>query len=479
MPSDLAPHPLTRLLDTLHDDLLSDDRGTNKQSIPALADAEDAFGVALVTTTGQVYRVGEAERRFSLQSAVKPFVYALAMADSGVDVVREAVGVEPTGEAFDAILLETGTGRPRNPMVNAGAILTACLVSGTSVVERTERIRSGLSGFAGRELQVDEDVYEQEAVAADRNRALAYLMTSDGTLPLPVDEAIEVYLRACSLEVTAVDLAVMGATLAAGGVNPLTGVQVVPVEVVTTTLTVMATCGMYDGSGSWFVRVGLPAKSGVGGGVVASKPGQLGIGTYSPPLDDNGNSFRGMLACERLADELGLHEFAPDGTGVAVVRRSREGEEVLSSAAHDGDDGNGDDGNGGDGNGEDDSDAALLRANAERIRVTELQGPLSVSAAETLCRLLLESEADRPRPCWLVLDMHDLGHFDEAALELARQTFTDLTDHGVHVLLVDRDRPTAAPWSGQVGDEALPDVDTAVRRCEQGLLAHLRYASEV
>jgi glutaminase len=194
-------------------------------------------------------------------------------------------------------------------MVNAGALLTANLVDGKGPEAKFERILDGLSAFAGTELHIDTDVSQSEKFLGDRNRALGYLMRSMGTLEEDVDDAISVYARACSVVVTAELLAVMGATLAFGGRNPQTGKQVVPMEVVTTVLSVMATCGMYDGSGRWMRRVGVPAKSGVAGGLVASVPWQMGIGVYSPPLDEEGNSVRGVLACERMSDELGLHMF--------------------------------------------------------------------------------------------------------------------------------------------------------------------------
>jgi glutaminase len=284
--------------------------GEVDDSIPELAAADPSmFGIATVTADGEIRSAGDASVAFSLQSAVKPFVYALALMDRGEDVL-EAVGTEPTGQAFDAIVFESETGRPPNPMVNAGALLTANLVDGVSPEDRIVRILAGLSKIAGRELEIDENVAQSERLLGDRNRALGYLMRSAGTLHVEVDDAISVYARACSVLVDTKVLAVMGATLALGGRNPITGVQALSHEVVTETLSVMATCGMYDGSGRWLRRVGLPAKSGVSGGLVAVAPGRLGIGIYSPPLDEEGNSVRGVLACEQLSDDLALHVLA-------------------------------------------------------------------------------------------------------------------------------------------------------------------------
>jgi len=296
-------------LGALHRELLEEHGGEVDDSVPQLAEADpNAFGIALALPDGDVRSVGNARDEFSMQSAVKPFVYALALRDN-YDAVHEEVGTEPTGESFDAVLLEEDTGRPPNPMVNAGAIYTANLVEGSDARAKRERILAGLSAFAGRELRVDEGVAEAEQEKGDRNRALAYLMRSMGTLDLGVDEALEVYAAACAVLVDTEVLAVMGATLAFGGRNPRTGEQVVSRRVVTDVLSVMATCGMYDGSGRWLRRVGLPAKSGVAGGLVASVQGVAGIGVYSPPLDPVGNSVRGVRVCERLPADLGLHVF--------------------------------------------------------------------------------------------------------------------------------------------------------------------------
>lgn len=300
-------------LDALRSDLLTVRDGEVDDSIPELASADpDVCGIAVVDADGSMRSTADAGREFSVQSVVKPFVYALALADRGEEMF-ELVGTEATGEPFDAVVLESDTGRPGNPLVNAGALLTANLVDGTTPDERTERILAGLSAFAGRDLVVDEDVARSEYLLGDRNRALGHLMRSLGTLDVPIDDAISVYSRACSVLVTAEILAVMGATLAFGGRNPVTGVQVLDADVVTTVLSVMASCGMYDGSGEWMRRVGLPAKSGVAGGLVACSPWTAGIGVYSPPLDPVGNSVRGVLACERFSDDLGLHVFGAVG----------------------------------------------------------------------------------------------------------------------------------------------------------------------
>lgn len=276
--------------------------------IPELAKADpDDFGVAVVSVLGRVYEAGDSTKQFTIQSISKPFVYAMALDALGLDAVAPHVGFEPSGEPFNAISLEEGTGRPANPMINAGAIVTSSLIDGATPDERFERIRAGLSAFAGRELALDETVYRSESATGDRNRALAHLARAGGALRRDVDDAVDVYFRQCSLLVTASDIAVMAATLANGGVNPLTGERVVSITTATLTLSVMATCGMYDDSGEWMVRVGLPAKSGVGGGIVAALPGEFGIGVYSPPLDDKGNSARGVATLADISERFELH----------------------------------------------------------------------------------------------------------------------------------------------------------------------------
>jgi glutaminase len=297
-------------LDALRDRLLAERGGTVDDSIPQLASADpDLCGLALVGGDGAVRGSAQADVPFSVQSAVKPFLFALALLDTDGDALHR-VGIEPTGEAFDAILLESGTGRPPNPMVNAGALLTAAIVDGGDVEGRTERILRGLSAFAGRDLEVDEDVARSEHLLGDRNHALAHLMRSEGTLHVTADDAVEVYARSCAVLVDARTLAVMGATLALGGRNAVSGVQVVPPQVARDVVSVMATCGVYDGSGRWMRSVGVPAKSSVSGAIVLSAPGVLGGAVVSPPLDEQGTSVRGRIACETLSAELDLHVFA-------------------------------------------------------------------------------------------------------------------------------------------------------------------------
>jgi len=296
------------VLQELHTRYSGLDQGEVATYIPELSHADPAlFGIALVDLTGKQYAAGDADVSFTIQSVSKPFVFALALTDCGLDEVLRHVDVEPSGEAFNAISLEPGTGRPANPMINAGAIVTTSLILAENMDERWSRIRRLLSAFAGRDLEIDHKVYQSERITGDKNRALAYLMKNAGSLDADVTETLDLYFRQCSLLVTAEDIAVMAATLANRGVNPLTGQEVVTPLVAQQTMTVMATCGMYDHSGEWLLRVGLPAKSGVSGAVVAVRPGDFGVGLFSPPLDSQGNSVRAIAACRELSKRFDLH----------------------------------------------------------------------------------------------------------------------------------------------------------------------------
>ncbi|MGW0162876.1 glutaminase A [Mycobacterium sp. NPDC003323] len=302
----------------VHDGALAD-------YIPELAGVDPAgFGFALSSADGYVYESGDAAVEFTIQSVSKPFTYALALDRCGPAAVDAKIGVEPSGEAFNEISVDPQTKRPKNPMINAGAIAAVSMVPASSAQERFALIQDYFSAFAGRRLELDHEVYASEKATGNRNRAIAYMLASFGVLEADPDEVLDVYYRQCSLKVTAIDLARMAATLARNGVNPLTGRRVTDAAVVRRALSVMVTCGMYDGAGDWVTEVGLPAKSGVGGGVLAVLPGQLGIGTYSPLLDPKGNSIRSVLLCRRLSEELGLHFLTVSRDSRATMRASYE-----------------------------------------------------------------------------------------------------------------------------------------------------------
>lgn len=280
--------------------------------IPVLAAADpELFGVCVAEVNGGIHVAGDADVEFSIQSISKAFVYALVCETYGHSSVAELVGVNNTGLAFNSVIaIELNDGHPMNPMVNAGALATTALMPGETAAEQWDAIHTGLSAFAGRHLELDEDVYESEAASNHRNRAIAGLLESYGRIKRDPLEVVDVYTRQCSLRVSARDLAIMGATLADGGVNPVTGVRVVSAEVCRDTLAVLAANGLYENSGEWLFEIGLPGKSGVAGGLITIAPGKAGIGAFSPRLDAAGNSVRGQRATAYLSRVLGLNIFA-------------------------------------------------------------------------------------------------------------------------------------------------------------------------
>ncbi|MFO0830134.1 MAG: glutaminase A [Phycisphaerales bacterium] len=285
--------------------------GANSTVYPALARVSPKlFGVAVVGTAGNVVEFGDSSHEFTIMSVSKPFIFALVCERLGAAKMRELVGVNATGRAFNSTegVERSGDGRT-NPMVNAGAIATTSLVPGATKKAKWAFIHEGLSRFAGRRLAVNEEVYESASKTNFRNQSLARLLQSYGKIYIDPAEAVDLYTKQCSLDVSARDLAVMGATLADGGVNPLTKERVVAPEVCHYALAVMATAGLYETSGDWLYEIGLPGKSGIGGGIVTVSPGKGGLGTFAPPLDAAGNSVKGQLVAKYLSQRLGLDLF--------------------------------------------------------------------------------------------------------------------------------------------------------------------------
>lgn len=286
--------------------------------IPALATASpDLFGVCLAEVTGEIHEAGDAAVEFSIQSVSKPFVFALICQAIGEDAAREKLGANSTGLPFNSVLaIERTADGTTNPMVNAGAIAASSLAPGSSSEEKWAFLREGLSRFAGRNLVMDEDVYRSETATNQRNMGIASLLSSMRRIYWEPSEATDIYTRQCALRVTARDLAVMSATLANGGVNPVTAEAVIDPVHCPHVLAVMVTAGLYENSGDWLYETGLPGKSGVSGGLITVAPGKGGLATYSPPLDEAGNSVRGQRAARDLAGALGLNLFASRPHGI-------------------------------------------------------------------------------------------------------------------------------------------------------------------
>jgi len=309
-----APDPATkefqRVVDAAYANYKDLKDGKNADYIPILTETpSELFGVVIVTKDGKVYSAGDVDYVFSIQSVSKPFTAALVMTEQGPQVLKEKIGVEPTGMAFNSKLALAVYENSVNPLVNAGAIAAVSLVLATSEQERWNKVQQNLSDFAGRPLTVLEKVYESEYTTAFGNRGIANLLYNWGRLYSDPEEALRVYTRECSVGVSAKDLGMMGATLANGGVNPLTKKQVMPARHVPELLAVMATAGFYDESGDWMYTAGLPAKTGVGGGIVAVVPGRFAIAAFSPRLNEAGNSVRSLNAIRDIAGELGVGVF--------------------------------------------------------------------------------------------------------------------------------------------------------------------------
>jgi glutaminase len=310
-----APETLKKAAKAAYSENKSNTDGENADYIPALAKVDPRlFGIAIMTVDGRLYSVGDVDHLFSIQSISKPFVAARLMSELGPEEVEEKLGVNATGLPFNSIEAieqnkaaeDPPTG---NPLVNAGAIAAVGNLDADSAKERWNKVLGTLNAFAGRKLSVDQEIYKSEAETNTRNQSIANLLKAYEVIPGDPSEALDVYTRQCSVAVNVKDLAAMGATLASGGINPLTKQRVVSPEVAAETLAVMMTAGLYEDSGTWAFEVGVPAKSGVGGGIVAVVPGQYAIAAFSPPLDDAGNSVRAQGAISAIVKELGGNVF--------------------------------------------------------------------------------------------------------------------------------------------------------------------------
>ena len=303
-------HELQSAIERLYDKHRTLEDGELATYIPELGKADpEHFGICLVTSDGQLYETGQSDTAFTIQSISKPFTFGIALQALGHEKVLSYVGVEPSGDAFNSIELQSGTNKPYNPMINTGAITITALLHARYGDHSLREILRSFSAAAGRELSIDEDVYISERRTGHRNRAIAYLLLNFGLLHDEAEQALDLYFKQCSILVTCRDLAMMAATLSNMGRNPVTGEQVFEPTYVKDILSVMFTCGMYDYSGQWAYEVGVPAKSGVSGGVMAVVNRQLGFATYSPRIDLHGNSRRGIEVCVEMAIQFGLHAF--------------------------------------------------------------------------------------------------------------------------------------------------------------------------
>jgi glutaminase len=405
--------PLLRFLNACHADFATETSGAVADYIPELGKADPAhFGISLATLDGHVYEVGDTQIPFTIQSMSKPFVFALALDTLGAARVESVIGVEPSGDPFNSIRLNAEN-HPFNAMVNAGAIACTGLIYEAKGDGAFDYIRQALGRFAGRDLDVDDAVYASESATGDRNRAIGYLLRTNAVIKDNVTSVLEAYFRQCAVLVTARDIAVMAATLANRGVNPVTGEPVMTPYAISRTLSVMTSSGMYDYAGEWIYRVGIPAKSGVGGGILAALPARLGLGSYSPKLDKHGNSVRGIKVCEALSSHYNLHMLnrsddarnsiiADYNMGKSPSRRSRRPHEQNILAAH-----------------------------HQDVLVYELVGALSLSSVDYVSRAL----AAKPRPQFVIFDLRRVASITPAGARLFAEEFRELAAYHVTVIL--------------------------------------------
>lgn len=393
--------PIPFYLDEILDQVRPNAGGAVADYIPELANADiTKLGIAMCTTSGHVYGAGDADVEFTMQSISKPFIYALALQQHGLDKVSEVVGVEPSGEAFNEMSLGDD-GRPVNPMINAGAIATSQLIDGedASVEKRVATMKDFLSRLAGRELTIDAKVNESELDGADRNLSLAYMLRNYDIIKDDAQDAVLAYTNQCSTLVTAKDLAVMGATLANGGRQPVTGEKILDADVCRLTMAVMSSAGMYNGAGRWMAQVGIPAKSGVAGGLLGTLPGLLGIATFSPRLNAEGNSVRGVEAFRLLSKDMGLHLMSTvERYGVNAIRSVRR-----------------------------EGDTAVVR----------LQGYLNFNAAESILHeVFSQYELDEKK---FMLDFSFVSGSNRMARRMLKEGLRRLRDEGFEIAAIDPD----------------------------------------
>jgi glutaminase len=436
------------------------------------------FGICVATVDGQIYEAGDARQPFTIQSVSKPFVYGMALEDRGRAAVLEKIGVEPTGDAFNSISLAPGTGCPLNPMINAGAIAAASLVAGECAEERTARLLAAFSRYAGRPLGLDYAVYRSESETGHRNRAIGHMLRNFDVVSGDPEGALQLYFQQCSISVTCRDLSVMAATLANGGVNPLTGERAVSGDYIDNILSVMTTCGMYDFAGGWVYQVGMPAKSGVSGGVLAVLPGQLGIGIFSPPLDARGNSVRGVRVCMDLSRDLNLHFLRVPQASLSPIRSQYDVATVASKRRRT------------------ERERALLNQVGSHARIYELQGELAFSAVESTVRSVVDSSAAHDL---VVLELKRVSRVEDAVVWILLRLRDELCAHGKQLVfayaqrhpnllaaLAGQEKPVPAvaaahgaapahgngsiPWVADCPDW-FSDIDLALEWCEGQLLA--------
>ena len=435
--------------------------------IPELAGADPSlFGICVATADGAVYEVGDTSHPFTIQSISKPLTYGLILDELGEEAVRARVGVEPTGDAFNAITLDPIKGTPANPMINAGAIAATAMIGGDN---RLAHLLDNYSRYTDRQLSINDAVYASERSTGHRNRAIAHLLHGSGVIDADPEASLDLYFQQCAVEVTCRDLALIAATMANGGLNPFTGERAATPATTRRMLAVMATCGMYDGAGNWLYTVGLPAKSGVSGGILAVLPGTLGIAVFSPLLDQQGNSARGTQVCRDLTEDLGLRLIGSGGRQPVRVSHSIAdlGSKRIRSAG----------------------ERAVLSDRGTDVTVIELQGELGFPESEQVIRRIVEL----PRTMNLaILDFRHVTHADAVAAPFFASLHHEFAGRGGRLVLSGLARHSAfldtvvqngtVVQAGAAAEEVVlltfVELDAALEWCEAQLLADAGVAAD-
>ncbi len=450
--------PFQIYIDELHAQISKFDSGKLADYIPELSKADpNWFGICVVTLDGVAYSSGDTEQPFTIQSISKPFIYGAALSDRGRNFVSRRIGVEPSGDAFNSISLNPQTGAPLNPMINAGAIASTSMVEGDDAEAQWRQIERVIASFTGRQTILDETVYRSESKTGFRNRAIAWMLKNFGIIDGDPMASLENYFRQCSLQVTFQDLAYMAATLANHGVHPLTGATALPAEHVERVLSVMATCGMYDYAGSWLYEVGMPAKSGVGGGIIAVVPGRFGIGIFSPLLDEKGNSVRGIETCKQISRDFGLHVFAHTSNPSSVLSRFYTAADAPSRR-------------------QPPLELRLyLQQQAHRIKYLCLNGFIAIDSAEYIVRQMRAMAIDTHS---FILDMHKVTGITISAARLLNVTRISFNEQDISVVCTRShgraaviDPLTKVLQKGDRGFLRFTDNDLAVEWCENRLVS--------
>ena len=446
------------LSELYHEFRAKENNGALANYIPELSKVDPGnFGIVLTTVDGYQYAYGDSEIEFTIQSVSKPFIYGMAIQEYGIKKVLEKISVEPSGDAFNSISLYPESGRPFNPMINAGAIAATDMVWQQHKENTFERILKTFSTYAGSSLELDTAIYNSESTTGHRNRAIAHLLRNFNILQTDVDAPLNVYFKQCSIKVTCRQLSIMGATLASNGVNPVTGKKAIKAKYVPNVLSVMASCGMYDYSGEWIYNVGLPAKSGVGGAVLAVLPGQLSIAVYSPLLDKKGNSVLGVDLCKAIASRFSLHLYKTPRQIKHVLRKQTTLRTARSKHKRD------------------IAAENIFEQFGGDVQIMELQGDLCFATCELFMRKI-------SKECrMLLLGMHRCTTMDDGALSLVIRLNDEFRKEGKTLLITNYNHLDLLSALGQknAGFLKFQDLDEALFGAETNLLDAHGYQQKV